>query len=144
MLNDTRIRQAKAKDRNYKLTDFDGLQLLVCPTGSKLWRFAYRFGGKQKQLALGTYPTVTLAQARERRDAARKLIANGTDPSVQRRLEKIAAVAGGNTFREVAEEFFAKKDREGTAPNTLKKNRNRPKSMALRDADRRESCSPPS
>jgi integrase len=123
MLNDIRIRQAKAKDRSYKLTDFDGLQLLVTPNGSKLWRFAYRFAGKQKQLALGTYPTVTLAQARERRDAARRLVANGTDPSIQRRLEKIAAAAGGNTFRDVAEEFFAKQDREGIAANTLKKNR---------------------
>jgi hypothetical protein len=114
-LNDIRIRQAKAKDGNYKLTDFDALQLLVTPTGSKLWRLAYRFAGKQKELALGTYPTVTLAQARERRDAARRLVANGTDPSTQRQLEKIAAAAGGNTFREVAAEFFAKQAREGTA-----------------------------
>lgn len=123
MLNDIRIRQAKAKDRDYKLTDFDGLQLLVRPTGSKLWRLAYRFGGKQKQLALGAYPALTLAEARERRDAARKLIANGTDPSVQRRLEKIAAAAGGNTFREVAEELLAKQAREGRAEKTTKKNR---------------------
>jgi hypothetical protein len=59
MLNDTKLRQAKPRERDYKLTDFDGLQLLVRPTGSKLWRFAYRFGGKQKQLALGAYPIVT-------------------------------------------------------------------------------------
>jgi hypothetical protein len=72
------------------------LQPLVRRSGSKLWRFAYRFAGKQKQLALGDHPTVMLVQARERRESARKLIANGTDPSVQRRLEKIAAAAGGN------------------------------------------------
>ena len=123
MLNDTRIRQTKPKDRDYKLTDFDGLQLLVRTTGSKLWRFAYRFADKQKQLALGVYPTVTLAEARERRDAARKLLANGTDPSQQRRLEKIAACAGGNTFREVAQDLLDKHRREGRAEMTLKKNR---------------------
>lgn len=123
MLNDTKIRQAKPRERDYKLTDFDGLQLLIRPTGSKLWRFAYRFGGKQKQLALGSYPIVTLAEARERRDAARKLLANGSDPSLERRLEKIAAAAGGNTFREVAEELLQKQDREGRAEMTVKKNR---------------------
>lgn len=93
------------------------------PNGSKLWRFAYRFAGTQKQLALAAYPTVTLAQARERRDAARKLLANDTDPSVLRRLEKIAAAAGGNTFREVAEELLQKQAREGRAEMALKKNR---------------------
>ena len=123
MLNDTKIRQAKARERDYKLSDFDGLQLLVRPTGSKLWRFAYRFGGKQKQLALGAYPTVTLAEARERRDNARKLLANGKDPGLERRLEKIAAAAGGNTFQEVAEELLQKLEREGRAEHTIKKNR---------------------
>ena len=123
MLSDTRIRQAKPRERDYKITDFDGLYLLVRPTGSKLWRLAYRFGGKQKLLAFGSYPTVTLAQARERRDAARKLLANGTDPGLQRRLEKIAAAAGGNSFRDVAEELLGKLRREGRAETTLKKNR---------------------
>jgi integrase len=98
------------------------LHLLVRSSGSKLWRLAYRFGGKQKQLAFGAYPTITLADARERRDAARKLLANGTDPGQERRLEKIAARAGGNTFREVAEELLAKLRREGRTETTLKKN----------------------
>jgi integrase len=84
---------------------------------------SYRFAGKQKLLALGPYPTVTLVEAREARDAARKLIANGTDPSVQRRLGKIAAAAGGNTLREVAEELLAKQAREGRAEMTTEKNR---------------------
>src|SRR5689334_11747288 len=123
MLNDTRIRQAKLGERDYKLSDFDGLYLLVRATGSKLWRFAYRFAGKQKSLALGAYPMVTLAEARERREAARKTLAQGVDPSVQRRLEKIAARAGGNTFRDVAEELLDKHRREGRAQATLKKNR---------------------
>jgi hypothetical protein len=97
MLTDVQIRQAKPRERDYKLGDYDHLFLLVRPSGAKLWRFGYRFGGKQKTLALGAYPTVTLAEACERRDAARKLLANGVDPGVQRRLDKIAAAAGGNT-----------------------------------------------
>ena len=94
MLSDLATRQAKPRDRDYKISDYDGLHLLVRPTGAKLWRLAYRFAGKQKLLALGAYPTVTLAEARQARDAARKLVANDIDPSVQRRLEKIAAAAG--------------------------------------------------
>ena len=123
MLNDTRIRSAKAGERDYKLTDFDGLYLLVCKSGSKLWRFAYRFDRKQKQIAFGAYPEVTLADARERREAARKLLANSKDPSLQRRLDKIARGAGGNTFREVADEFLDKQHREGRSEATLGKNR---------------------
>jgi integrase len=123
MLNDTRIRNARPGERDTKLTDFDGLYLLIRKNGSRLWRFAYRFGGKQKQIALGAYPSVTLAEARERREAARKLLAGGKDPSVERRLEKIAKAAGGNTFREVAEEFLDKQRREDRAAKTLSKNR---------------------
>jgi hypothetical protein len=111
MLNDTKIRNAKPRERDYKLTDFDGLYLLVCRNGSKLWRFAYRFEGKQKQIALGLYPTVPLAKARDRRDASRKMLASGKNPSLERKLLKIARAAGGNTFREVAEEFLAKQRR---------------------------------
>jgi hypothetical protein len=123
MLNDTKIRNAKPRERDYKLTDFDGLYLLVCRNGSKLWRFAYRFEGKQKQIALGLYPTVPLAKARDRRDASRKMLASGKNPSLERKLLKIARAAGGNTFREVAEEFLAKQRREGRAEKTLSKNR---------------------
>ena len=122
MLNDTRIRNAKPRERDFKLTDFDGLYLLVRPNGSKLWRFAYRFEGKQKQIALGAYPDLTLAEAREQRETSRKLLATGKDPSLERRLEKIARAAGGNTFREVAEEFLDKQQREGRAAATLRKN----------------------
>jgi integrase len=123
VLNDTRIRSAKSRSRDFKLFDFDGLYLLVRKNGSKLWRLAYRFQGKQKGIALGAYPEVTLAEARDRRDAARKLLAGGKDPSLERRLEKIARAAGGNSFREVAEEFLAKQRREGRAQATLRKNR---------------------
>lgn len=72
MLTDAQIRQAKPRDRDYKLSDYGHLFLLIRPNGAKLWRLGYRFGGKQKSLALGAYPTVGLADARERREESRK------------------------------------------------------------------------
>jgi hypothetical protein len=123
MLNDTKIRNVRPRERDYKLTDFDGLYLLICKNGSKLWRFAYRFEGKQKQIALGHYPEVSLAEARDRRETSRKLLASGKNPSLERRLEKMARAAGGSTFREVAEEFLEKQRREKRSEATLKKNR---------------------
>ncbi|MBV8839352.1 MAG: integrase arm-type DNA-binding domain-containing protein [Alphaproteobacteria bacterium] len=91
--------------------------------GSKLWRFAYRFEGRQKQIALGAYPEVTLAEARERREASRKLLAAAKDPSLERRLEKIARAAGGNTFPRGCRGFLDKQRREERSEATLKKNR---------------------
>src|SRR5215470_13694051 len=108
---------AKPADRAVKLSDSGGLHLLIQPNGSKLWRLAYRFGGKQKTLAIGVYPTVTLKSAREKRDEARRLLADNIDPSMQRRLEKLTA-ASGNTFRAVAEELLLKFEREGRAEVT--------------------------
>jgi integrase len=122
MLNDTRVRNAKRADRPIKLSDSGGLHLLIQPNGSKLWRLAYRFGGKQKTLAIGVYPTVTLKHAREKRDEAKRLLADNIDPSTQRRLEKLMA-ATGNTFRAVAEEVLVKLEREGRADVTLAKKR---------------------
>jgi integrase len=122
MLNDTRVRNAKRADRPFKLSDSGGLYLLVQPNGSKLWRLAYRFSGKQKTLAIGIYPTITLKFAREKRDEARRLLADNIDPSTQRRLDKLSA-ATGNTFRAVAEELLLKLEREGRAEVTLAKKR---------------------
>jgi len=122
MLNDTRVRTAKACERPIKLSDSGGLYLLIQPHGSKLWRLAYRFGGKQKTLAIGVYPTITLKQAREKRDEAKRLLAAAIDPSTQRRLEKLSA-STGNTFRVVAEEVLRKLEREGRAETTLAKQR---------------------
>lgn len=79
--SDEKVRPAKAEAKGYKLTDVDGMVLLVHPNGSKYWRLRYRFGGKEKMLALGKSPEVSLADARARRDEARKLLANGVDPS---------------------------------------------------------------
>ncbi len=122
MLNDTRVRNAKAGDRPIKLSDGGGLYVLVKPNCSKLWRLAYRCGGKQRTLALGVYPTTSLKQARERRDAAKRQLADNIDPSIQRRIDKQIA-ACGNTFRAVAGELVAKLEREGLAPVTLAKKR---------------------
>jgi integrase len=122
MLNDTRVRTAKACERPIKLSDSGGLYLLIQPHGSKLWRLAYRFGGKQKTLAIGIYPTVALKQAREKRDEAKRLLAANVDPSTARRLEKLGA-STGNTFKVVAGELLMKLEREGRAEATLVKQR---------------------
>ena len=121
MLTDTRVRSAKPTQRPIKLSDAGGLYLLIQPHGSKLWRMAYRFAGKQKTLALGVYPTVSLREAREKRDAAKRLLAKGIDPSAQPRLERQAARTPGSTFKDVAEELTLKLEREGRADATSPK-----------------------
>jgi integrase len=120
-LKDITVRNAKARPRPRKLSDGGGLHILIQPTGSKLWRLAYRFAGKQKTLALGAYPTVSLEEARRHRDEAKKLLARSIDPSVQRKADRHAGKDG--TFRAVAEEVIAKLEREGRAQATLTKRR---------------------
>ena len=117
-LTDTAIRAAKPRKKLVKLSDGGGLYLLIQPHGTKLWRMGYRIGGKQKGLAFGIYPTVSLAEARARRDAAKKYLADGVDPSLQRKIDKQARVV---TFRLVAEELLNKMQREGRASATLTK-----------------------
>ena len=89
-LSDAALRNAKPKDKPYKLADGDGLYLLIKPDGGRYWRLKYRFAGKEKVLALGVYPEVTLAEAREARDEARRLLKRGTDPSAERKERKHA------------------------------------------------------
>jgi len=84
-LTDTVIRNAKSSDKTKKLFDAGGLYLEVAPAGGKWWRLKYRFGGKEKRLSLGVYPDVSLRQARERRDEARKLLTTEIDPSQHRK-----------------------------------------------------------
>jgi len=120
MLSDVRVRNAKSGARPIKLSDAGGLHLLIQPHGSKLWRMAYRFDGKQRTLALGIYPIVTLQEAREQRDGAKRLLVKGIDPSAQRRIDK-QSMATGNTFKSVAEEVLEKAEKEGRAPKTLGK-----------------------
>jgi len=119
-LTDTALRNVKPTERPFKLSDGGGLFLLVQPHGVKLWRLAYRFAGKQKLLSFGMYPTISLADARAQRDAARKHLADGVDPAVPRKLEKQAKVV---TFRLVADELVHKMRREGRAETTLTKTR---------------------
>lgn len=108
-LSDTAIRNSKPKDKPYRVTDGGGLYLEVVPTGGKLWRLKYRITGKEKRLALGAYPAVGLKEAREKRDAARKLLAAGIDPSEQRKAEKAAGEErAANSFEVVAREWFAR------------------------------------
>jgi len=102
-LTDTEIRRSKPGDKPYKLPDGGGLHLMLTPTGGKLWRWKYRFEGAEKLMALGRYPEITLAEARERRDTARKRLANGIDPMAERKAEKTAVmVATEHTFEKIA------------------------------------------
>ncbi|MBJ9145891.1 integrase arm-type DNA-binding domain-containing protein [Citrobacter braakii] len=105
-LTDIKVRTAKPTDKQYKLTDGSGMHLLVHPNGSKYWRLQYRFGGKQKMLALGVYPEITLADARARRDEARKLLANGVDPGDKKKSDKIEQEEA-RTFEQLAVEWHA-------------------------------------
>lgn len=122
VLSDAKIRAIKPKTKPFKRADFEGLYLLVNPSGSKLWRFKYRLHGKEKLLALGKYPDVTLAEARKRRDEARGMVANGIDPSAHRKAQQIRDAAEQNdTFALLASEFLEKKRKEGRAKATLVK-----------------------
>lgn len=109
MLTDIAVRNAKASDKPYKLSDERGLYLHVMPNGGRYWRMNYRHVGKQKTLALGIYPDVTLKDARERRDAARRLLADGVDPGAAKAAQKASNVAAAaNSFEAIAREWFAR------------------------------------
>ena len=106
-LSETAIRSAKPEPRPKKLSDGGGLFLLLNPNGSRWWRLKYRFGGKEKQLSLGTYPDVSLKDARERREEARKKLAAGYDPGEARKAQKTAEKdRAANSFEVVAREWF--------------------------------------
>jgi len=128
-LTDIAVRNARARDRAYKLSDGRGLCLLVQPNGSKWWRFRYDWDGKEKMLSMGTYPDTSLAAARKRRDEARQKIEAGTDPGAQRRLTEGAPE---RTFEAVAQHYLAGMERKvllkKRSPATLRKAR-----WALRD-----------
>jgi integrase len=105
-LTDAAVRKAKPEAKPYRKADGGGMYLEVHPNGNRYWRLAYRFGGKQKTLAFGVYPDVTLADARARRDEARKLLANDADPSAVKQTQKRQAkVAAANSFEVIAREY---------------------------------------
>lgn len=123
-LTDTAVRLAKPESKDRKLADEKGLYLLVTASGSKLWRLKYRLDGKEKKLALGSYPEVSLKEARAARDEARKATQAGGDPSQAKREARIAKrIAGANTFEAVAEEYITKLEAEGRAEITVDKAR---------------------
>ncbi|MGB7076034.1 MAG: Arm DNA-binding domain-containing protein, partial [Xanthobacteraceae bacterium] len=118
------VENAKPKKKRYTLADGNGLHLLVTTTGGKLWRLRYRFGAKANMLSFGSFPAVSLASARAKRDGARKLLAAGSDPSRQKKLDKIAAAnEAKNTFGAIAEEHLGNLVDSGTAESTMTKNR---------------------
>jgi integrase len=121
MLTETQIRNAKPGEKPRKIFDGGGLYLEVAPNGSRWWRLKYRIHGVEKRLSLGVYPDITLKRARERCQDARRLIAEGIDPSAQRKAEKAAAV---DTFEALAREYFDVK-RNGMAEKTFTKRQQR-------------------
>jgi len=110
-LTDIQVRTAKPKEKDYKLTDGSGLYLFVAASGGKRWRFKYRFGGKEKLLSFGTYPDISLQEARNKRHEARNMVANGIDPGAERkalkeRAERTKTIE--NSFEIVAREWHGK------------------------------------
>ena len=106
MLTDVQIRKAKAADKPYKLTDGGGLHVYVTSAGGKLWRLRYEFERKEKLLSIGPYPSVGLAEAREVATNAKRLLREGKDPAVEKRLRRLQIVTdGGTTFEVVAREW---------------------------------------
>ncbi|HHM1740808.1 TPA: tyrosine-type recombinase/integrase, partial [Klebsiella pneumoniae] len=103
-LTDIKVRTTKPSDKPFKLTDGRGMHLLINPNGSKYWRLQYRFGGKQKVLALGVYPMVSLGEARRKRDEAKKLVSDGIDPSEKKKADKIEQ-SEALTFEAVARDW---------------------------------------
>ena len=136
-LTDTLIRNAKPANKPFKLPRENGLILLVNPDGRKWWRFSYTFQGKEKALSLGAYPAVSLKMARERRDDAHRLLAQGSDPSQARKDEKSRrAFEAANTFGQVAREWLAMRA-DVMAPATLTKAKWMLESFALPSLDAR-------
>ena len=102
-LSDLQVSKAKPGGKEYKLFDGGGLFLLVTPTGGKLWHFKYRYNDKEKKLTFGAYPAVSLSDARQRREDAKKLLANGVDPSDVKKAQKAADTSKNeNSFEVVA------------------------------------------
>jgi integrase len=123
-LTDAQVRALVPGSRSYRKSDDRGLYVEVFPTGSKLWRYKYRYDGKEKRLALGGYPQVKLGEARRKRDAARLQLEEGIDPLLERKRAKASRRMGAsNTFSSIAEEFIRKREKEGLADATAIKAR---------------------
>jgi len=124
-LTDAEVRNAKPKDKPYKLADGGGLYLEVLPMGGKSWRLKYRFGGTEKRMVFGLWPEVPLKRARQLREEARTLVAQGVDPGAKRKQDRAEAVARSeHTFEKVAKDWYDK-NKEGWTANTARTNINR-------------------
>ena len=106
-LTDTKVRSAKTEAKEYSLVDGDGMFLLIHPNGSKYWRFRFRFGGKQHLMAFGVYPETSLADARQKREEARRLVAAAIDSLEYKRVVKEEHAKEAITFESVAREWHA-------------------------------------
>ncbi|MEO9863550.1 MAG: integrase arm-type DNA-binding domain-containing protein [Yoonia sp.] len=121
-LSDIQIRNLKPREKSYKVSDFEGLFVLVKVNGSRLFQFKYRMDGKERLYSIGVYPEVSLAQARKAKDAARAKVAAGIDPSEAKQEERrIRMEAKGQTFAKIGETFLAKQRKEGKSAATLSK-----------------------
>lgn len=121
-LSDAAVRNLKPQEKPYKVSDFDGLFVLVKPNGSRLWQFKYRIGGKEKLLSIGPYPETSLADARAKRDAARVMVAKGIDPSEAKQEQKRKKLEAAElTFSGLAGDYLEKVRREGRAVSTMRK-----------------------
>lgn len=121
-LTTAQIRALKSNEKPFKVADGKGLYIEVFPNGSKLWRWKYRYGGKEKRLALGSFPEVGVAEARRKRDDERAKLHLGVDPALERKRARLAAKSGAsNTFADVANEYINKMEAEGRAAATLNK-----------------------
>lgn len=109
-LSDLKVRNLKPSQKPIKVSDSNGLHIYVTPKGTKSWRVSYRHGGKQRQVVLGTYPNIPLLEARRLRDEARRLLAKGIDPSAHKRGEVTVEGKPTETFRSVADRWFAKNE----------------------------------
>ena len=121
-LSDAKVRNAKPRAKAYKIADGEGLFLLIMPSGSKYWRLKYFFAGKEKLLALGVYPEIGLAEARERRAQARKVLAAGNDPGeAKKEAKRLVILKSANSFEVVAREWFEKRKHEwaSTSAHTM-------------------------
>lgn len=123
-LTDTKCRAAKPGAKDQKLSDGNGLYLLITKHGSKLWKWKYRYNGVEKKLSLGSYPEVSIKQARDAVAQQRALLATNSDPSTEKRMRQLQAeFATATTFKAVGEEYIAKLEKEGRAAATILKAR---------------------
>ena len=124
MLTDAKLRALKPRERLYRLADSNGLAIEVSPSGSKLWRYRYRYGGKATMAALGDYPMVSLSEARSERDRIRAMLKGGANPQHVRQAERAARIEhAATTFGAIGLELLEKRAKEGLAPQSVKRER---------------------